>query len=76
MGLVITNFRGKERKGWNALMFAAERGHLEVVGHLLNAGADTRAKSDVSSSIGCKSLFSVQRISERHLFFLLSRVQQ
>ena len=37
--------------GWSALIKAAEKGHADIVKHLIEAGADVNAQDNVSA--GC-----------------------
>ena len=36
--------------GWSALFFASEKGHLEIVNLLLNAGADITIRNKVGQT--------------------------
>ena len=39
------------QSGWNAMMYAAERGRVEVVDRLLDAGADKDAQDQVPGCV-------------------------
>ena len=49
--------------GWSALFFASEKGHLEIVNLLLNAGADITLRNKVGRTrIQILQLFDVSYI--------------